>query len=139
MIILAYSDGKGETADLLKDAAQKKAKELNFKSIIFPETGVHPQFQSEIMDDLFKKGEDVVVATHSELLMLRAMRRMETKEVTSEDFKIEQYLKPRNNPDRDNFWSEVSCDEDGLNDPFIGGYFEQGYEERFNLIKLKPL
>ncbi len=137
MIILAYSDGKGITAPKLTHAVEAKAKEISFKDIYYPENGIHPEQQLNIVDELLQRQEDIIVATHSEFLMLRALRRYNKQEITKKDFKILQYIKKQNNVGY--YWTEREYDEDGLIDNFIGGCFEQGYYERFEIEPLKTL
>jgi len=136
MIILAYSDGRGLTASKLQDAVIQKANELNIKPILFPENGIHPQFQTDIIDKFIFSKEDLIIATHSELFLLRAIRRYENKDIEHNELVITQYIQSVNSTPTKCFWRDLDYDEDGLIDQFNGGMFEQGYEERFEINQL---
>jgi len=136
MIILAYSDGRGLTASKLQDAVIQKSTELNIKPVLFPENGIHPQFQSDIIDKYIFSKENIIIATHSELFLLRAIRRYANKDIKQSELVITQYIQSVNATPMKCFWRDLDFDEDGLIDNFNGGLFEQGYEERFELNPL---
>jgi predicted ATPase len=81
---------------------------------------------------------NIILETHSEHILLRLMKRMrQTAEGTLEDEKLN--LTPDDvcllyvDSDGDNtFILELELDEDGsLLDPWPGGFFEEGFNERF--------
>jgi len=106
-----------------------------------PELHLHPRLQSELGDEFIKASKDgceIVVETHSEHLLLRIMKRMrQTHDGTLEDESLK--LTPNNvallyiDSDGDNTYIlELELDEDGtLLDPWPGGFFEEGFKERF--------
>ena len=57
---------------------------------IFPESGLHPSNHTDITENLLKlyRGNtDVYVATHSELVILRAMRMIREGRATNKEFR----------------------------------------------------
>jgi len=122
-----------------------------------PELHLHPAIQSELADELIfssqyrkflgKSKEQIVygspklhlmIETHSEHLLLRMMKRMkQTVDGTLEDKRLT--LTPDDicllyvDSDGENtFLTELELDDDGsLLDPWPGGFFEEGFNERF--------
>jgi len=118
----------------------------NYKIFIEqPELHLHPAVQCEIADELIKSakcnGNEFVVETHSEHLLLRIMKRLrqtaegslgENDEVslTTDDICL-LYV---DNNGESTFITELELDEDGtLLDPWPNGFFEEGFRERFDL------
>jgi hypothetical protein len=109
-----------------------------------PEIHLHPALQAELGDVFIssakEQGNTFIIETHSEHLILRMMRRMrntsdeelpeDVQPLTPEDIAV-LYVQPG----RDKTTSVVSVlqlDRDGaLLDPFPGGFFEEGFKERF--------
>jgi len=101
---------------------------------------LHPALQAELAD-LFidgSKRNKIMIETHSEHLLLRIMRRMrETYEGKIEDESLK--LTPDDvailyvdSYEGNTFIKEIELDEDGsLLDPWPGGFFEEGFKERF--------
>jgi len=106
-----------------------------------PELHLHPRLQSELSDEFIKSaknGASIIAETHSEHLLLRIMKRMrQTHEGTLEDETLK--LTPDDvcllyidNDGEKTFITELELDEDGsLLDPWPGGFFEEGFKERF--------
>jgi predicted ATPase len=107
-----------------------------------PELHLHPSLQAEIADFLINlgtAGDGCIVETHSEHILLRVMKRIrETAEgklkskklhITPEDVAI-LYIDA--DEKRGTYITELELSEDGnLLDPWPGGFFEEGFEERF--------
>lgn len=109
-----------------------------------PEIHLHPALQAELGDvfiesALKEHGNTFILETHSEHLILRIMRRMrETAQETlpeglpavhPEDVAI-LYVQPR---DGTTVVRVLELSEDGeLLDPWPGGFFEEGFRERFS-------
>lgn len=107
-----------------------------------PELHLHPSVQSDLADEFIKSYKDnnntSLIETHSEHLLLRMMRRMrQTSEGTLEDEKLT--LTPNDvsllyvdADDSKTYILELELSEDGsLLDPWPGGFFEEGFRERF--------
>jgi hypothetical protein len=106
-----------------------------------PELHLHPRLQSELGDEFIKAskhGCEIVAETHSEHLLLRIMKRMrQTYEGTLEDENLK--LTPDDvallyidSDGESSYILELELDEDGtLLDPWPGGFFEEGFKERF--------
>jgi len=107
-----------------------------------PELHLHPSLQSKVADILIescaKRNNLFLVETHSEHLLLRVMKRMrQTAEGTLEDENLR--LTPDDvavlyvdNDGEKTYILELELDEDGtLLDPWPGGFFEEGFAERF--------
>ncbi len=107
-----------------------------------PELHLHPSVQSDLADEFiksFKKNNNtVILETHSEHLLLRIMKRMrQTYEDSLENDDLA--LKPEDisllyvdADENKTYITELRLDEDGsLLDPWPGGFFEEGLEERF--------
>ncbi|HRH40158.1 MAG TPA: AAA family ATPase [Pyrinomonadaceae bacterium] len=111
-----------------------------------PEIHLHPALQAELGDvfinsALGDRKNSFIIETHSEHLILRIMRRLRntSDETLPEDVsKIKPhevavlYVQP--GPDNSNsVVSVLELDEEGqLLDPFPGGFFEEGFKERFS-------
>lgn len=109
-----------------------------------PEIHLHPALQADLGDVFIQSalGEGknrFLIETHSEHLLLRVMRRMrETAEgnlkegppVTPDDVCILYVNQPKDN--KSSVIYEMRMDRDGtLLDPWPGGFFEEGFRERF--------
>ncbi len=110
-----------------------------------PEIHLHPKLQAELGDvfiesALGKQKNTFVLETHSEHLILRIMRRMrETANgdlpsgippVRPEDVSI-LYVEPVGSS---SVVRKLELDEEGqLLDPWPGGFFEEGFKERFSI------
>ena len=110
-----------------------------------PEIHLHPKLQAELADLFIRgaKGPDkntFILETHSENLLLRIMRRIrETKygtlkdqslALTSDDVAL-LYVQPSDDGSG-SIIIEMELDEEGrLLDPWPGGFFEDGFRERF--------
>ena len=108
-----------------------------------PELHLHPAVQAELGDEViksFKNGNNhFIIETHSEYLLLRLMRRMRyfanqkedrdrELDFTSNDISI-LYI---DEDEGDVFVKELRLDDDGkLLDVWPGGFFEEGFKERF--------
>ena len=109
-----------------------------------PEIHLHPRLQADL-GDLFiesalgDRKNTFILETHSEQLILRIMRRMRNTfndelpdglpPVTPEDVAI-LYVEPRGTAA---VVRELELDEEGkLLDPWPGGFFEEGFKERFS-------
>ena len=107
-----------------------------------PELHLHPAIQSDLADEFIKSYKNnsntSLIETHSEHLLLRLMKRMrqtlegtlpeESLALTPDDVSI-LYV----DADEDKTYIiELQIDEDGsLLDPWPGGFFEEGFTERF--------
>jgi hypothetical protein len=108
-----------------------------------PELHLHPAVQSELADEFIRsyreRGNELLIETHSEHLLLRIMRRMrQTADGEMEDPSL------RLTPDdvslifvdtdgERTYLLELRLDDDGsLLDPWPGGFFEEGFRERFS-------
>lgn len=122
------------------------ASENKIVAIEQPEIHLHPALQAELGDvfinsALGKRKNTFIIETHSEHLILRIMRRLRntSDEELPEDV---EPIRPQDvavlyvQPGPDKFNSVVSLlelDEEGqLLDPFPGGFFEEGFKERFS-------
>ncbi|PHB39079.1 hypothetical protein COE86_04180 [Bacillus toyonensis] len=111
-----------------------------------PELHLHPALQAELGDvfieaALGERKNTFILETHSEHLILRIMRRIrETTankkpealpSITPEDVSI-LYVEPLNN-NQGSIIRVLELDEDGeLLDEWPGGFFEEGFRERFS-------
>ncbi len=131
MINLVMSDN--ETAISLDVIVTKEAK-WDYTSL-FPESGLHPSKQMDVTEGIFKQykkgvlGENIWVATHSELVILRAMRMIREGRASLKDFTLWQSQINRNGEE---CLVQIELDGDGeFLDPIKDGFFEQGFKERF--------
>ena len=122
------------------------ASENKIVAIEQPEIHLHPALQAELGDvfinsALGDRKNTFLIETHSEHLILRIMRRL--RNTSDEELpKDIEPIKPQDvtvlyvQPGPDNSNSVVSVlelDEEGkLLDPFPGGFFEEGFKERFS-------
>jgi predicted ATPase len=110
-----------------------------------PEIHLHPRLQAHVADLLIKTaglrplsergqqssriGNQWIVETHSEALILRLQRRIREKKISHEDISV-LYIEPG-----DKAGSRIlhlRLDEDGeFIDEWPGGFFEEGYKEIF--------
>lgn len=112
-----------------------------------PELHLHPALQAEL-GDLFissalgGRENRFILETHSEHLILRIMRRMRDTvngkrpdgipPVRPEDVAI-LYVEPKSESEPASVVRELELDEEGdLLDPWPGGFFEEGFRERFS-------
>ncbi len=131
MINLVMSDDK--TAMRLDVIVTKEA--IYAHTFLFPESGLHPSKQMDVTEGIFKQykkgllGENVWVATHSELVILRAMRMIREGRASLKDFALWQSQINRNGEE---CLVQIELDGDGeFLDPIKDGFFEQGFKERF--------
>jgi hypothetical protein len=125
-VIVTALDGKGRTVAMEQ-----------------PEIHLHPALQASLADVLIQaalgdQGNQFLIETHSEHIILRVMRRMR------ETAKNQNRARPPIRPEdvgvlyvmRDASRSvvlELRLDEEGtLLDPWPGGFFEEGFRERFS-------
>jgi len=108
-----------------------------------PELHLHPSMQGDLADEMIKSCKTnnnmIFAETHSEHILLRIMKRMrETSEGTLKDNEL--HLTPEDvailyidaDEKRGTYITELELSEDGnLLDPWPGGFFEEGFEERF--------
>jgi len=110
-----------------------------------PEIHLHPALQADLGDVFIKSalGEGknrFLIESHSEHLLLRIMRRMRETDngdlpdgvppVTTEDVCV-LFVQPRG-PSLPSAVRHLELDEEGqFLDPWPGGFFEEGYRERF--------
>jgi len=109
-----------------------------------PELHLHPALQAELGDlfinsALSDQKNKFLIETHSEHLILRIMRRM--RETAEGEFKDGPPVTPNDvcilyvDQPKDKNYSvvyEMRLDKDGtLLDPWPGGFFEEGFKERF--------
>ena len=108
-----------------------------------PEIHLHPALQADLADVFIEsalggRGNRFLIETHSEHLLLRIMRRMRqtsnnqlaegSPEVTPNDVCV-LFVQPDGTS---SVVSHLELDEEGyLLDPWPGGFFEEGYRERF--------
>lgn len=122
------------------------AAENSILAIEQPEIHLHPALQADLGDvfiesALGKRRNTFILETHSEHLILRIMRRMRDTvrgtlpegmpPVRPEDVTI-LYVQPRDNSSASVVF-ELTLDQDGeLRDEWPGGFFEEGFHERFS-------
>jgi len=108
-----------------------------------PELHLHPSMQGDLADEFIRSynsnNNSLMAETHSEHILLRIMRRLrETSEGTLKDDSLK--LTPNDvallyidaDEERGTFITELELSEDGtLLDPWPGGFFEDGFKERF--------
>lgn len=108
-----------------------------------PELHLHPKLQMELADEFIRsihQNENAfMLESHSEHMLLRIMKRMrQTAEGTLEDESLrltpdDVCLLYVDNNDELTYLNELELDNDGtLLDPWPGGFFEEGYNERFS-------
>lgn len=141
MKYILMSDFTGKSAHVLRDMAKEKAKELGIVPVLFPENDLHSQFHMELADELLKKGDDALTVTHSENFILRIMRRIERGDIKNTEVTVLILTPYINKKDKGfAYWKELCLDEEGeFIDHINGGFFEQGYNERFNMGDISPL
>jgi hypothetical protein len=108
-----------------------------------PEIHLHPALQAELGDLLvesaMKRGNTLLIETHSEHVLLRIQRRIRETTVgklpvgvtplTTRDVQV-VYVEPTKSGSR---VLSMELDEDGqLVTPWPGGFFEEGFRERFS-------
>ena len=108
-----------------------------------PELHLHPAVQAELGDEVIKSYKNAnnhfFIETHSEYLLLRIMRRMRYVAEKREDRDKELDVYPEDiaifyidEEDNNIFIRELRLADDGsLLDKWPGGFFEEGFKERF--------
>jgi predicted ATPase len=121
--------------------------ESNVIAIEQPEIHLHPKLQSELADVFMETalGEEkktYIIETHSEHLLLRIMRRI--RETTSGDLPADKtpikaddvqilFVMPSQN-NEGSIVKKIALDEEGeMIDVWPGGFFEEGFNERFSI------
>ena len=102
------------------------------KLVEFPECGMHPEEQLFILNNLISKGEKVIVSTYSEYVFLRYMRMLREGELEHDDGTVKccSIMKSTNH-DKHHI-KELEFDNEGdLLTNFKGGFYEEGFRERF--------
>ncbi len=108
-----------------------------------PELHLHPAVQCEIADEFIRSynenGNEFILETHSEHLLLRIMKRLRhtSEGRISKDNPL--YLTPKDicllyvdSNSKTTYIKELELDNDGtLLDSWPNGFFEEGYKERF--------
>lgn len=134
-MVLIYSDGKGKTANILEEWGKGYADKRGLSFTAFPEGTFHPEKQRKLFDMLLLDSE--VVVTHSEFILLRYMQLIRTGKMEPQTaVTVLQLCESVNKPENIAHFREVQFDEEG--DPidhWNGGFFETGYEMRFDLDK----
>ncbi len=131
MIKLIMSDD--ETAMSLDVIAYKEAKQ-NYL-VVFPESSLHPSKQMDVMEGIYKAytkgtlGETYFIATHSELIILRAMRMIKEGRATINDIELWQ---SRVREDGSTYITQIRLNKKGdLLDHVKDGFFENAFREKF--------
>ena len=100
-----------------------------------PEEHLHPRLQAEVGEAIAEITKDpelnnqLIVESHSETLILRIMKLIREHRLTPADVAV---VYVRNTGDRSEAF-ELRLDEEGtFLDPWPGGFFEEGFRERFS-------
>lgn len=100
-----------------------------------PEEHLHPRLQAELGEALARIAKDsdldnqLIVESHSETLILRVMRLVRERVLTPQDVAV-IYVQ---STDAGSEAFELRLDDDGnFLDPWPGGFFEEGFRERFS-------
>ncbi len=100
-----------------------------------PEEHLHPRLQAEVGEAIAEITKDpelnnqLLVESHSETLILRIMKLIREHRLTPADVAV---VYVRNTGDRSEAF-ELRLDEEGtFLDPWPGGFFEEGFRERFS-------
>lgn len=100
-----------------------------------PEAHLHPRYQADIADlliDVVKYGNNVIVETHSEHLLLRLQRRIAEKKIPHERVSISYF----DLCEKGTSTSKLKMDENGyFVKPIPEGFFEEGFQEALAHIK----
>jgi predicted ATPase len=109
-----------------------------------PEIHLHPALQADLGDVLIEsalgeRNNRLLIETHSEHIILRVMRRM--RETAKKQNRGRHPVRPNDvavlyvqRDDSRAVALELRLDDDGaLLDPWPGGFFEEGFRERFGL------
>ncbi len=131
---LIYSDGEGKTADILVEWGTKYALEQKERVVLFPEGNLHPEKQIPLFEELLKEGG--VVITHSEVILLRYMQLLRTREIApSVKVEVLQLCTSRNAPENPPFFKRIKVDEEGdMLTHWRGGFFETTFRMMFGDI-----
>lgn len=133
--------GISQVLPVLVNALGSKNKLLTIEQ---PELHLHPSLQAELGDVFINSAlgdaqNQIIIETHSEHLILRLMRRIrETQDgtlpegvprITPEDVAI-LFVEPT---EQGSMVRQIRLDEEGqLIDAWPGGFFEEGFKERFS-------
>jgi predicted ATPase len=100
-----------------------------------PEAHLHPKYQADIADlliDVVNYGNNVIVETHSEHLLLRLQRRIAEKKIPHERVGISYFEMG----EKGTSTSKLEMDENGyFVKPIPEGFFEEGFQEALAHIK----
>ena len=129
MVKLYFSDEA--TAMNLDVRVKAIAKEGDIS--IFPESGLHPSKHMDITEALhvkYKEG-DVYVATHGELVIMRALRMIREGRASIDDFELWQVC---TSDKGDEYERKIDVDAEGdILTNVKDGFFEIAYREQFGL------
>lgn len=127
------------TAEVSSKEVINLAMELNGEVIEFPENGLHPTHVANLLDSYLEDGKDLTIVTYSEMLLLRLMRRIKRGEVNHANAKVFQVWRGVNDSTKI-ILSDRRFDEEGeMIDHWNNGFFEEGFNERFEINKLNTL
>jgi hypothetical protein len=118
MMTLYYCDGNGMSAMMLDVLAKAQSDE---DILVYPESGLHPKDHANIFDEAFKA--NMSLCSHSELIMLRLLKRMEEGVITADDVVVKQLT-----PDLE--WITIKF-KDNFPINWDGGFFQNAFNERF--------
>lgn len=100
-----------------------------------PEIHLHPAMQAEVADLLIEsserdgRGNQIIVETHSETLVLRLQRRIKEQTLSADDVLV---LYVDQTPDGAGTIQQLRLDESGeFIDPWPGGFFDEQFTELF--------
>ena len=118
MMTLYYCDGEGKSSMMLDVLAKAQS---DVAILIYPESGLHPKEHADIFDEAFKA--NMSLCSHSELIMLRLLKRMTEGAITADDIVVKQLT-----PDLE--WITIEF-EDNFPINWVGGFFNTATNERF--------
>jgi len=94
-----------------------------------PEAHLHPQYQADVTDlliDVVKYGNRVIVETHSEHILLRLQRRIAEGKIKSTQVNVCYFRQTPEGTDE----TDMKIDKDGyFVEPIPEGFFEEGFDE----------
>jgi energy-coupling factor transporter ATP-binding protein EcfA2 len=99
-----------------------------------PEAHLHPAYQAQLFDffmDVAAYGNQVLITTHSEHLILRLQRRLAEQKLSPNDVAL--YAMDRT--PQGAITTRVSVDKEGLFDKIPAGFFEAGFKESLEHMK----
>ena len=134
-IILLYSDNKA--FDRLEEVAGLLGEHMGRFYELYPEAGKHPSQQMAVFDRLLngyrESGMNSFVVTHSELILLRYFRRVRNGDIDLSKNPVSVIQVCQTRVKKHVYLREVTIDSEGdLLDPWKGGFFEEGFDERFD-------